>query len=47
VEVAVRLRRVLKPGTPVVSYVWTFEDWKPVKINYKDRIYLYIIGESN
>jgi hypothetical protein len=37
----------LKPGTPVVSYVWTFEDWKPVKINYKDRIYLYIIGESN
>lgn len=37
----------LKPGTPVVSYIWTFKGWKPVKVNEKDRIYLYIIGKSN
>ena len=42
-----KLANELKPGTPVVSYVWTFEDWKPIRINNKDRIYLYIIGESN
>ena len=42
-----KLLNELKLGTPVVSYVWTFEDWKPVKVNNKDRIYLYVIGESD
>jgi phospholipid N-methyltransferase len=42
-----KLVKELKPGTHVVSYVWTFHDWKPVKIDYMDKIYLYIIGESN
>lgn len=42
-----KLLEELKPGTPVVSYVWTFDNWKPVKVDVKDRIYLYIIGESN
>ena len=42
-----KLVKELKPGTHVVSYVWKFNDWKPVKIDYNDRIYLYIIGESN
>jgi predicted RNA methylase len=42
-----KLLNELKLGTPVVSYVWTFEGWKPVKVNTKDRIYLYVIGESD
>jgi hypothetical protein len=42
-----KLVKELKPGTHVVSYVWKFNDWKPIKIDYNDRIYLYIIGESN
>ncbi len=42
-----KLVNELKPGTLVVSYVWTFHDWKPAKIDYMDKIYLYIIGESN
>lgn len=36
-----KLLKELKPGTPVVSYVWTFDDWEPVKVKKKDRIYLY------
>jgi precorrin-6B methylase 2 len=46
-ELKEKLVRELKPGTPVVSYVWTFHDWKPVKADYVDGIYLYIIGVSN
>ncbi len=42
-----KLIKELKPGTHIVSYVWTFEDWKPTKVNYTDKIYLYIIGVSN
>lgn len=38
-----KLVKELKPGTPVVSYVWTFDGWEPTKVNYKDRIYLYHI----
>jgi len=41
-----KLVKELNPGTHVVSYVWKFNDWKPIKIDYNDRIYLYIIGES-
>ncbi|MGZ7070771.1 MAG: class I SAM-dependent methyltransferase [Methanobacterium sp.] len=42
-----KLVNELKPGTPVVSYVWTFDGWEPTKVNHKDRIYLYTIGKSN
>lgn len=38
-----KLLKELKPGTPVVSYVWTFNGWMPAKVNHKDRIYLYRI----
>lgn len=37
----------LKPGTRVVSYIWTFEGWEPVKADNYENIYLYIIGESD
>ncbi|MDI6724318.1 MAG: class I SAM-dependent methyltransferase [Methanobacterium sp.] len=37
----------LKPGTRVVSYIWTFEGWEPSKSDNYEHIYLYIIGESD
>lgn len=42
-----KLLNELKPGTPIVSYIWTFEGWKPIDVDKKDRIYLYVIGKSN
>ena len=42
-----KLVKELKPGTRVVSYLWTIHDWKPAKVDYRDKIYLYIIGFSN
>ncbi len=42
-----KLQKELKPGTPVVSYVWTFKEWIPVKIDHEDRIYMYVIGKSD
>jgi predicted RNA methylase len=38
-----KLLKELKPGTPVISYVWTFDGWLPTKVNHEDRIYLYRI----
>lgn len=42
-----KLLEELRPGSRVVSYVWIFEGWKPIKVDTKDRIYLYVIGESD
>lgn len=42
-----KLAKELKPGTVVVSYIWTFNGWTPIEVNYRDRIYLYKIGTSN
>lgn len=42
-----KLTRELKPGTRVVSYIWTFSGWKPIEVDQEDRIYLYIIGKSD
>jgi len=42
-----KLVEELKVGTPVVSYIWTFEGWEPINIDKKEKIYLYIIGKSN
>jgi precorrin-6B methylase 2 len=38
-----KLQEELKPGTRVVSYVWKFKGWIPVKVDEKEKIYLYII----
>lgn len=38
-----KLQAELKPGTRVVSYVWKFKGWNPVKVDEKEDIYLYII----
>lgn len=42
-----KFQQELKPGTRIVSYVWTFKEWKPVKSDNIDEIYLYIIGKSD
>jgi hypothetical protein len=38
-----KLQQELEPGTRIVSYVWKFKGWDPVKVDRKDRIYLYIV----
>ena len=42
-----KFQKELKPGTRIVSYVWTFKGWIPVKVNKAEEIYLYVIGESD
>ena len=42
-----KLQRELKPGTRVVSHVWTFEGWVPTMIDVKDKVYLYVMGVSD
>ncbi len=37
----------LKKGTRIVSYIWTFEGWKPVRQDKKLRVYLYVTGKSD
>ena len=39
--------RELKPGTRIVSYIWVFEGWNPVRVNEDKKIFLYVIGQSN
>jgi len=42
-----KLERELKPGTCVVSHVFTFTGWDPVKVDAESKIYLYIIKDKN
>jgi len=46
-KLKLKFQEELKPGTRIVSYVWTFEGWEPVKEDKIDEIYLYIIGQSD
>lgn len=41
-----KFKEELNQGTVIVSYVWTFDEWNPVKIDKKERIYLYVVGEG-
>lgn len=41
-----KLTNELKPGSRIVSYIWTFDGWEPVEVNRTDKIYLYIINED-
>lgn len=36
----------LKPGTLIVSYIWTIKGWDPLKVDKEDRIYLYVVGSD-
>jgi precorrin-6B methylase 2 len=42
-----KFQEELKPGTRIVSYVWTFNEWKPVKSDNIEEIYVYIMGKSD
>ena len=42
-----KFQEELKPGTRIVSYVWTFNGWEPVKVDKTKEIYLYIMGQSD
>ena len=36
-----KLKNELKPDTRIVSYVYIFPDWEPVKVDKKSKLYLY------
>jgi precorrin-6B methylase 2 len=40
-----KLLAELKPGTRVVSYVWTFDDWTPAARDLDHNLSLYVIKE--
>jgi precorrin-6B methylase 2 len=41
-----KLLRELHPGTRVVSQIWTFDGWEPVKKGRTGKSRLYVIGKS-
>ncbi len=41
-----KLLSELRPGTRVVSYVWTFDDWTPASRDQGDRLSLYVIPSA-
>lgn len=38
-----KLQQELKSGTRVVSRHFTFPNWKPVKVDKEERLYLYVV----
>jgi hypothetical protein len=38
-----KFKKELKPGTRIVSHVFTFDGWEPKKVDKKSQIYLYFI----
>ncbi|NVM03872.1 MAG: class I SAM-dependent methyltransferase [Candidatus Helarchaeota archaeon] len=38
-----KLKEELKPGARIVSYVYTFPDWEPIKVEKESKLYLYSI----
>lgn len=42
-----KFQQELNSGTRIVSYVWMFEGWEPVKVDKTDEIYVYVIGKSD
>lgn len=38
-----KLLAELKPGSRIVSYVWTFDGWTPAAIDAKDELSLYVV----
>jgi cyclopropane fatty-acyl-phospholipid synthase-like methyltransferase len=38
-----KLQRELKPGTRVISHVWTFDGWHPSKVDIAAEIYMYVM----
>jgi hypothetical protein len=42
-----KLEKELKPGTLIVSHVFTFTGWNPQKADEKSQIYMYEINDKN
>lgn len=42
-----KLLSELKPGTKVVSYVWTFDDWTPIMRDERNELSMYVIPERS
>ena len=42
-----KLERELKPGTRIISYIFTFDGWKLEKVDHESKIYMYKIGDAN
>jgi precorrin-6B methylase 2 len=42
-----KLQQELRPGTRVVSYVWTFDGWLPSKVDTTAEVYMYVMGQCN
>jgi hypothetical protein len=40
-----KLLSELKPGTRIVSYVWTFDGWTPKSRDMSNRLALYVVSE--
>jgi SAM-dependent methyltransferase len=40
-----KLKKELKPGSRIVSHVFTFNDWTPVDSDEKLKLYLYVVGK--
>jgi hypothetical protein len=40
-KLQIKLEKELEPGTRVVSHIFTFKDWKPLKVDSEAKIYLY------
>jgi precorrin-6B methylase 2 len=41
-----KLMAELKPGTRVVSHVWTFDGWTPISTDSDHNLRLYLVGAS-
>lgn len=42
-----KLEKELKPGTRIVSHVFTFDGWEPEKVDWESKIYMYRIRNKN
>ena len=42
-----KLQQELRPGTRVVSHVWTFDGWSPSKVDTAEKVYMYVMGQCN
>jgi precorrin-6B methylase 2 len=38
-----KFEKELKPGTRIVSHVFTFDGWEPSKVDRESQVYLYIV----
>lgn len=41
-----KLQQELRPGTRVVSHVWTFDGWIPSKVDTRAEVYVYVVGQG-